>query len=102
MEHTRILKQATIILGGTILALTLAASVAFAEYVKKPVTAQQRIEAKCNMMALNSMNGFDIWGDAIVAYGVKNNCMNAAGYVWKRPARAAKSKTPAAGTNPNK
>jgi hypothetical protein len=81
----------------TLTALVLAAFSlpAHAEYVKKPVTAMQRIEAKCNMAALNSMNGFDIWGDAIVAYGVKNNCMNAEGYVWKRPPRAAKAKKPA-------
>ncbi len=75
----------------------LIAGAAHAEYVKKPVTAQQRIEAKCNMMALNSMNGFDIWGDAIIAYGVKNNCMNAAGYVWNKPKRSAKN-AKAAGT----
>jgi hypothetical protein len=72
-----------------------------AEYVKKSVTAQQRVEAQCNMAALNSMNGFDIWGDAIVAYGVKNTCMNAAGYVWKRPARPAKAKKSAGAGNRN-
>jgi hypothetical protein len=73
----------------------LTAAKARAEYVKKPVTAQQRIEAQCNMAALSAMNGFDIWGDAIVAYGVKNNCMNAHGYVYKRPARSAKAQRPA-------
>ncbi len=84
----------TLLAAVTLVAFTASAH---AEYVKsaKPITAQQRIEAKCNMMALNSMNGFDIWGDAIVAYSVKNNCMNAEGYVWKKPARFAKAKKPA-------
>lgn len=45
--------------------------------------------------ALNSMNGFDLVSDYVVAYGVKNNCMNAAGYVWKKPPRSAKAKRPA-------
>ena len=67
---------------------------AHAEYVKKPISSVNRIEAKCNMAALNSMSGFDVIGDYMVATAVKNNFMAAEGYAWKKPPRAAKAKKP--------